>query len=353
MDKFLKMSDKEILEYCEKEGVICSDNLFKRLVTKRYPQFVSNLKQKSWKELFIEIVSKQTKEKETKEKEQNQKEKQTKTLTGIKDVDLLIMSELSDKELGKFCQLNSYTKGLCKDDNFWRRRTLKRFTQILEEETLIKNKEANFTSWRDYYINLVDFMEKVYSYYPIYREGDNFTIHSTSLPKPYIIKKGRDDLIKLEEIIYLRSRQLLNPEKVQSLLKEDFVNPNIFYNEDNEDNYSSTDPLTLENIKAVATDPRFNTFNTLEWLFDSYPGLYHNYEDDEIKIIREKYTNAIKNLLPYISVEDYLDAITKYIDEHMKIGRRDINDVILNFSKEKGISYEDILNIFAKYSKLK
>lgn len=335
MDKFLKMSDKEILEYCEKEGVICSDNLFKRLVTKRYPQFVSNLnsKQKSWKELFIEISRK---EKET-------KEEKTKTLTGIKDVDLLIMSELSDKELGKFCQLNSYTKGLCKDDNFWRRRTLKRFTQVLKEETLIKNKEANFTSWREYYINLVDFMEKDYSYYPIYREGDNFTIHSTS-PKPYIIKKGRDDLIKLEEIIYLRSRQLLNPEKVQTLLKEDFVNPNIFYNEDNEDNYSSTEQLNLENIKAVATDPRFNTFNTLSWLFDNYPkGMF----DEEEEIRKEKYTNAIKNLLPYISVEAYLDTITNYIEKGTKVPRWKHN-VIMKFGREKGISYQDIENIFVK-----
>ena len=68
------------------------------------------------------------------------------TLSGIKDVDIKIINQLNDHELGKVCQVNKYVNSLCKDETFWMNRTIDKFN--------LREKDSSY-SWRDFYINLV------------------------------------------------------------------------------------------------------------------------------------------------------------------------------------------------------
>jgi hypothetical protein len=84
--------------------------------------------------------------------------------TGNKDTDKIILSQLDDYDLVNACATNKHLNEICKDESFWRNRTLKRFGPYLGDVNQIKEymKEANFTSWKKYYVYLVDFIEKIY-----------------------------------------------------------------------------------------------------------------------------------------------------------------------------------------------
>jgi hypothetical protein len=68
-------------------------------------------------------------------------------LTGIKDVDLKILSELNDKDLFSFCLVDKHANRLCKDENFWRNRFFVRFGQNVDNK--------NNKKWRDFYLEIV------------------------------------------------------------------------------------------------------------------------------------------------------------------------------------------------------
>jgi hypothetical protein len=72
-------------------------------------------------------------------------ESQNKTLTGIKDVDLLILSQIDDKTLYNFCKVDKYAQKLCLDENFWKNRFIQRYGL-----DAIKYKPKG-KSWKDHY----------------------------------------------------------------------------------------------------------------------------------------------------------------------------------------------------------
>lgn len=67
------------------------------------------------------------------------------TLTGIKDVDTIILSKLSDKDLRNLCMVNKYSQSLCDNDLFWKRRFVNKYG-----ERAVKYKPANKT-WKEHY----------------------------------------------------------------------------------------------------------------------------------------------------------------------------------------------------------
>ena len=70
------------------------------------------------------------------------------TLTGIKDTDLLILQRLDDKDLTNLCQVNSYTRSLCANENFWINRLVNNYGQ------LILSKKQSTESYKDFYIRI-------------------------------------------------------------------------------------------------------------------------------------------------------------------------------------------------------
>jgi hypothetical protein len=86
-------------------------------------------------------------------------------LSGDKNTDYEILYNLSDYDLGNICKVNRYTRELCKNDMFWMNRTMKRFVPVFESfDKLKKYKELYSKTWREYYIDLVNYMELYYEY---------------------------------------------------------------------------------------------------------------------------------------------------------------------------------------------
>ena len=85
------------------------------------------------------------------------------SFTRIKDVDLEILSKMNDRELGRICSTDIYFRNLCKNENFWRNRTIKRFTKYFGNKLNYYFQESQSPTWREYYISVVDFLEKVYN----------------------------------------------------------------------------------------------------------------------------------------------------------------------------------------------
>ena len=77
-----------------------------------------------------------------------------KGLTGIKDVDFIILSELNDKDLFSLCLVDKSINKLCKDETFWKNRFLNRFGDMAA-----KYKPQN-RSWRNHYLKVISDLDK-------------------------------------------------------------------------------------------------------------------------------------------------------------------------------------------------
>ena len=80
-------------------------------------------------------------------------------LTGQKDQDFLIMSKLDDKSLINFCLagVDSYTRSLCRDETFWRNRTLEKYGDLKKYGKLEK---SSHRTWKNLYLTIIHYMEK-------------------------------------------------------------------------------------------------------------------------------------------------------------------------------------------------
>ena len=70
-------------------------------------------------------------------------------LTGIRDLDHIILNQLEDKDLVNICLVNKAAQKLCNDQTFWFNRILSRFPNI-PPEVFVKNRVDR--SWSEYYI---------------------------------------------------------------------------------------------------------------------------------------------------------------------------------------------------------
>ena len=69
-------------------------------------------------------------------------------LTGIRDVDVLILLAMTDQDLKSYCQSdpkNAYSRKLCFSDELWLNKTIQKYG-----EEALQGKSSNMT-WRDYY----------------------------------------------------------------------------------------------------------------------------------------------------------------------------------------------------------
>ena len=78
-------------------------------------------------------------------------------LTGIRDLDHIILNKLEDKDLVNMCLVSKDAKNICDDQTFWLNRILSRFPKV-SPEVFIRSKGG--LSWSEYYIydlrNLID-----------------------------------------------------------------------------------------------------------------------------------------------------------------------------------------------------
>ena len=72
------------------------------------------------------------------------------TLTYNKDTDLIVLANLDDESLFSLCEVNKYTREICKTDWFWEMRIKEKFG----EHVLILNKKPKNVTWIAYYKHL-------------------------------------------------------------------------------------------------------------------------------------------------------------------------------------------------------
>lgn len=70
-------------------------------------------------------------------------------LTGIKDLDHIILNKLDDKDLVNVCQTNKKADEICNDQVFWLNRIKTKFPELTMD---ILNKYKRGRTWSDYYI---------------------------------------------------------------------------------------------------------------------------------------------------------------------------------------------------------
>ena len=76
-------------------------------------------------------------------------------MSGVKDIDLLILSKLDDKSLFIFSQTNKYGKKLYENENFWRNRFYHKYNKI------DKNPER---TWKNFYLNIIYYTKNYFPY---------------------------------------------------------------------------------------------------------------------------------------------------------------------------------------------
>lgn len=74
------------------------------------------------------------------------------SLTGHKDTDLIILSELDDKDLINYCTADVYANNLCNTSDFWKNKTVEKYGNILGSGKNIKKLYKGNSSWKEYYL---------------------------------------------------------------------------------------------------------------------------------------------------------------------------------------------------------
>jgi hypothetical protein len=75
-------------------------------------------------------------------------------LSGNKNVDLLILDNIEDRDLFNYCLTDKYAAKLCKNEDFWRNRFLKRFGKVASEY------KPKTRSWKNHYLKVVSDLDK-------------------------------------------------------------------------------------------------------------------------------------------------------------------------------------------------
>ena len=71
-------------------------------------------------------------------------------LTGIRDLDYMILNQLSDKDLYAVCQVNKEVNKLCNDDRYWQQRVKHVFELSNEDMNKYKNM-MEIDTWKEFY----------------------------------------------------------------------------------------------------------------------------------------------------------------------------------------------------------
>lgn len=73
------------------------------------------------------------------------------SLSKIVDVDLKIMSDMDDRTLLEFCQTHKYSRELCNNELFWKKRLSRKYG--------IFNKNEDRT-WKQFYLKIIYYLDK-------------------------------------------------------------------------------------------------------------------------------------------------------------------------------------------------
>lgn len=118
------------------------------------------------------------------------------TLTGNKDVDAMILSNLDDRDLLVYCQSGEHAQRVCNDENFWRNRTFDKYGRVEKLAT---------QTWKNYYLNkMVLYGEQLdQSVYDAARANNRAEIVR-------LLNMGADIQYALDGAFFTRNRELVD-----------------------------------------------------------------------------------------------------------------------------------------------
>lgn len=136
--------------------------------------------------------------------------------TGNKDVDFIILSQLSDRDLAAVCSVNKYAKKLCGDENFWRKRLYLNpiIVNLLKE---FKDAEWPEDSFYKLILDIKEFLE-----YPNWKDFYFFLFHNEDR---YIRENVKDSvrisIIQYNEKSHTKFLSNMNMKKVPKWINKD------------------------------------------------------------------------------------------------------------------------------------
>lgn len=233
--------------------------------------------------------------------------------TGNKDADMIILQNLDDYDLGRVCNVNKYTRDLCRNENFWMNRMLKRFGQFDSDISALRDRLK--LTWKQLYVKTVDMLEKIYN-----GEKLGFMMFGRLFSNIVTFLERRTEAFR--GAIFHK-----NYELAKEILSENFVNPNAIFN----GVFAQTDFDIKFNI--VKKDKRFRPKALLPLLGKMFE------KEAELK--------EISTLLTW---KDLLDSLFLQVDQGLEIYRPSI---YLKEAVSKGATKEDIQNRLSKIQVMK
>ena len=87
----------------------------------------------------------------------------SKKFTGNKDIDNKILQDLDDKSLSQICQVNKYIYNLCKEEQFWTNRFVRKSIKIAHSEDYSGGVQGSYPVNGDYgYYEQLNWAAKFY-----------------------------------------------------------------------------------------------------------------------------------------------------------------------------------------------
>lgn len=238
-------------------------------------------------------------------------------LTGIRDLDLEILKKLDDRELGKICLINKYFQGLCKNKDFWRNRTIGKFSKYLGNiEKLNRYREKLNLTWKLYYTSLIEYIED------LYKEYNNYALRQDLQIIRYLFKNNYDELL-------IEINDNFDKEKWKEILKRELIVPNSVFSLWD---YIEGDDKVYEVVNYVLSlddrriDPNISLIDILN-------------VEDPINITLDIRKRLIENILKdkRIDANIVLKSIEKFLS-HKIFNNEDSSllNIYLDFIKSKG-----------------
>ena len=247
--------------------------------------------------------------------------------TSLKDTDFEILNRLNDYDLLSTCKVSSHFRKLCKDDQFWLNRTVKRFGEVLKGIVEIRKykQKYRFPTWKAYYIDLINQLELYYQE------------HKTGWREDWDIIKN-----KIDE--NTEKFKCTNVKCIEESLKYDFINlSRVWYNSE----LRGDEAMTAINI--LLNDPRFKIT----------PSVIFNSDYKELRIMISKRNNAhTRESVMRMFLREFVDSnvfniISPFVEKKeiwnilfTKLGH-EVNpntiSILLKTLVEKGVSKSDLL----------
>lgn len=254
--------------------------------------------------------------------------------TGVRDLDIKIMNDLSDEDLHHFCQTNVQINNICNDDKFWQRRLYQRFGPV---------PLGDYNSWKELYI-----------YYMINQKYGKYlgTVKTIAIEKPSLVTPGEyyDWLNKYFKLIDLLYQIPDDYEDIFDMIRGKVMNyPSLYFALiAYKKGYISLHYTDLQKVDKYFEIPSGNFVNTADregvkdYIFQ-YNYAVSGYSDDirnyllrlgyDIENINMRINESINNKppskifnipnkLPNINLDGLILKLTKDVEDQIKVNNK-------------------------------